>query len=344
MPVANLVKRLRDSQGLANLVGEAPAFVAAILQIPVMARSERTVMISGETGTGKEIVARAIHYLSDRAPYPFVPVNCGSLPDTLLEAELFGHEAGAFTDARGRRAGLIEEAERGTLFLDEVDQLSYRAQVALLRVLQDKFFRPLGSAEERQANVRFLAASNASLTEVVRSRAFRADLYYRLSVFEVVLPALRERRTDILLLAEHFVQKHSSPHKLPLNFSAAAQRALLASDWPGNVRELENAVIRSIEFCEGDSIEVADLGLKAGVSSDYETLKVNDSIAPTEAGTFRELKKRTIDAFERQYLTKLMTDQRGNVARASRISGKERRDLGKLLKKHSINPKAFSSA
>ena len=344
MPLANLVKRLRDSQGLANLVGEAPAFVAAILRIPVMARSERTVMISGETGTGKEIVARAIHYLSDRAPYPFVPINCGSLPDTLVEAELFGHEAGAFTDARGRRAGLIEEAERGTVFLDEVDQLSYRAQVALLRVLQDKFFRPLGSAEERHANVRFLAASNASLTEVVRSRAFRPDLYYRLSVFEVVLPPLRERRTDILLLAQHFVRKHSSPDKLPLNFSAAAQGALLASDWPGNVRELENAVIRSIEFCEGGSIEVADLGLNAGTSGDYETPKVNDSIAPTGASTFQELKKRTIEAFERQYLTKLMTEQRGNIARASRISGKERRDLSKLLKKHSIDPKLFTPA
>jgi DNA-binding NtrC family response regulator len=338
--MSNLVKLLRDSRAIANLVGESPEFLAAISRIPAIARSEHTVMIAGETGTGKEIVARAIHYLSERAPYPFVPVNCGSLPDTLLEAELFGHEPGAYTDARDRRSGLIEEAERGTLFLDEVDQLSYRAQVSLLRVLQDKTFRHLGGAEERQANVRFVAASNACLDKIVRSHAFRPDLYYRLSVFDIVLPPLRERQVDILLLAQHFVRKHSNPDTQSLDLSAAAQSALLANEWPGNVRELENTIIRAIEFCDGSSIGVADLGLKTNAPPEYET---HLDVAPAVTSTFRELKKLTIEAFERQYLTNLMTEQRGNIARASRVAGKERRDLSKLLKKHSINPKLFFS-
>src|SRR5215472_4396066 len=200
-----LIQHLRDSQALAKLVGEAPAFAKAIKQLPAVAKSGATALITGETGTGKELVARAIHYLSARTSQPFVAVNCGSLPDTLLEDELFGHERGAFTGAHVRRDGLIAQAEKGTLFLDEVDTLPAKAQIDLLRVLQDKRFRTIGSSVEHKADVRIVAATNAPLELLVQSGGFRADLYYRLSVFPIFLPVLRDRREDIPALAAHFL-------------------------------------------------------------------------------------------------------------------------------------------
>src|SRR5262245_12109811 len=183
-----LVRQQRITHGLANLIGEAPIFKHAIATVQVVARSDMAVLVSGETGTGKELIARAIHYLSARASHPFVGVNCGSLTDTLLEDELFGHERGAFTYAQQRRVGLVAQAERGTLFLDEIDTLSQRGQVALLRLLQDKVFRPLGAQREYAADVRFVAATNAPLVAAMSSGAFRADLYYRLCVFTIALP------------------------------------------------------------------------------------------------------------------------------------------------------------
>jgi transcriptional regulator with PAS, ATPase and Fis domain len=195
----------------------------------------RELIVVGETGTGKELVARAIHYLSANAEFPFVAINCGSLPDSLIEDELFGHERGSFTDARLKRQGLIAQAEKGTLFLDEVDTLAPKAQVDLLRVLQDKTFRPIGSSTEHRANVRMLAASNTRLDEVVRTAGFRADLYYRLCVFSIHLPRLRDRKEDVILLAQHFLQKHVPADKEGLGipqmslcrFSLSTQR----SEW-----------------------------------------------------------------------------------------------------------------
>jgi len=189
-----VVRAHRESAALEKLIGVSSEFQRAIETANVAARSDATVLITGETGTGKELFARAIHYVSERAANPFVAVNCGSLTDTLLEDELFGHERGAFTDAQLRRRGLIAQAGTGTLFLDEVDVLSARGQVALLRVLQDKVYRPLGSQQECYADVRFVAATNARLSELVEAGSFRADLYYRLCVFAVSLPPLRERQ------------------------------------------------------------------------------------------------------------------------------------------------------
>ena len=188
-----LVDRFRNAGALSNLVGGAPSFVEAISQIPAITKSDASVQIRGETGTGKELVARAIHYMSGRDRFPFVALNCGSFPDTLFEDELFGHERGAFTGAHGRREGLIAQAKKGTLFLDEVDTLSQKAQVDLLRVLQDKRYRAIGSATEQEADLRILAATNATLEDLIRTAHFRADLYYRLCIFTVDLPPLRER-------------------------------------------------------------------------------------------------------------------------------------------------------
>jgi DNA-binding NtrC family response regulator len=291
--------------------------------------------MAGETGTGKELFARAIHDASPRAASRFVPVNCGSLPDTLFEDELFGHHRGAFTDARTRRSGLLAQAEGGTLFLDEVEALTPRAQVALLRVLQEKTIRPLGSDVEHRIDVRFVAATNVSLEQLVREKTFRADLHYRLAVLCLRLPALRERRDDIEDLACHFVAKHSPPGRPAPRLSPAALLAMRTMDWPGNVRELENAVIRGIWLARGGVIELEDMGLAANADAPR-------AAAPATAGPFKELKRQIIHAFEREYLIGLMAMHGGNVTRAAKTARKERRELGRLLKKHQLSPQDFS--
>ena len=328
-------ERAQDDKGMGGLIGRAPAFRDVVSKLPTLAKAEGSVLISGETGTGKELVARAVHELSPRARYPFIPVNCGALVDTLLESELFGHERGAFTDAHARRQGLISQAARGTLFLDELDTLTPRAQVGLLRFLQDRTFRALGSAVEQQADVRFVAATNTRLDGLVKSGAFRADLYYRVSVLCVTLPPLRERREDILPLAEHFVAKHGG---VPVSLSAAAVEALLAWDWPGNVRELESAVTRALAVAGSGQIEPADLDLPATRGETGAMPLLTDA-----SSSYKIQKRRVIDCFERQYLMKLMTDHQGNVTQAAQAAGKERRDLGKLLKRHGLDARLFAS-
>jgi DNA-binding NtrC family response regulator len=343
----SLIERLRDAQALAKLLGEAPAFLKAIQHLPNVAKSEATALITGETGTGKEMVARAIHYLSPRAGFPFIPVHCGSLPDTLLEDELFGHERGAFTDAHTQRLGLIAQVEKGTLFLDEVEAMSLKAQVALLRVLQDKRFRALGSSREQRADIRVVAATNAPLEQLVQAGIFRADLYYRLCVFSVHLPPLRERKEDIMTLARHFLKKHAlgtawrgvcDKAGPELQLAPDACEALLAYDWPGNVRELESAIIRGIHLSQTNLIEIKDLGIPSARES-RQHLPV--TIVSTEARSFKVMKQRMIESFEREYLNRLMREHRGNVSQAAAAAGKERRELGKLLKKHRIDPRLF---
>jgi len=332
-----LVRRLRDSQSHARLVGTAPAFLKSIAQLPAIARSDAAVLIGGETGTGKELVARAVHYLSDRAPFPFVAVNCGALPDTLLEDELFGHERGAFTDAHAKKTGLLAHAEKGTLFLDELDTLSARAQIVLLRMLQDKQYRPVGAGAEQQADVRILSATNAALDQLVERGAFRADLYYRLCVFSIRLPPLRERVEDISRLATHFVRTHTREGTPLLTLTPEAMECLLAHSWPGNVRELENAIIRAIHISEDRThLTVEDLGLPPQPAHADEP-----GPAGRTAGVFQTLKRQAIESFERAYLTRLMADHQGNISRAARAAGKERRDLGKLLKKCRIDPRTY---
>jgi transcriptional regulator with PAS, ATPase and Fis domain len=334
-----LIRDLRETQALAKLIGEASPFKKALSRVPAAARSDHTVLIGGETGTGKELVARAIHYSSARAMFPFVGVNCGGLPDTLLEDELFGHERGAFTGAWQRRSGLIAQAEKGTLLLDEVEALSDRGQVVLLRVLQDQMFRPLGASQERQAQVRFLAATNVPLEPRVKAGTFRSDLYYRISVFSIDLPPLRARREDILALAAHFLRKHTPPDRSGLTLSAAANAALLTFDWPGNVRELENAIVRGIGNCQAEAIEVDDLVLPNSVPGGLGPAPDDRTLRP-----FKALKKLAVEAFEKEYLVRLMSEHRGNVTRAAHGAEKDRRELGRLLKKYSIDPKRFAPA
>jgi DNA-binding NtrC family response regulator len=313
------------------LVGTARIFREAIAPIPVIAKSTRPVLIGGETGTGKELVARAIHAASDRANFPFVAVNCGSLVDTLVDDALFGHEAGAFTDARVKREGLIARAGGGTLFLDELEALSAKGQVTLLRVLEDDAFRALGSSRLEQANVRFVSATNSPLEGAIKTGAFRADLYYRLCVFAINLPPLRERPDDVLTLAHHFLREHAAAEPAAIEMDESARRALAGYHWPGNVRELENTIIRAIYLRKGSAISAADLGLPFHAAA---------TAAPGER-SFHVLKQETIATFERRYLERVMHEHGGNITHAAVATGKERRELGRLLKKHRIDPQSF---
>jgi DNA-binding NtrC family response regulator len=331
-----LLDRFRHAGAFSNLVGGAPSFVDAVSQIPAIARSDAAVLIRGETGTGKELVARAIHYISGRSRFPFVALNCGSFTDTLFEDELFGHVRGAFTGAHERRDGLIAQARKGTLFLDEVDTLSQKAQVDLLRVLQDKRYRAIGSAAEQEADTRILAATNAALEDLIRVGRFRADLYYRICIFTVDLPPLRERSEDILRLAAHFLEKHRVARKPAPRLSAAASAALLSYEWQGNVRELENAILRAVHLCPGDVIEIVDLGLLSRAEKSALAEKCS-----AKSLSYSAAKRKAIAMFEKEYLTRLIAEQDGNISQAARIAGKDRSDLGKLLKKHSLDPKFF---
>lgn len=258
----SLTAALKEKLGLKQLVGESPEFLAEIKKIPLVAQCDASVLISGETGTGKELFARAIHYLSPRASKPFIPVSCGAVPVELLENELFGHYRSAFTGASTSQLGLINEADGETLFLDEIDCLPLLAQAKCLRFLQEKEYRPLGSTKLYKADIRVIAATNVNLEELVREGKLRQDLYYRLDLLPVMLPPLRRRRRDIPLLARHFLAKYASEFKRPVvDFSSEALEKLLRYDWPGNVRQLEHTVQRAILLCEGGVLGADDIVL-----------------------------------------------------------------------------------
>jgi DNA-binding NtrC family response regulator len=250
------IRDLKEQLGLKQFIGESQALLDEIKKIPAVARCAASVLIAGETGTGKEICARAIHYLSPRSGGPFVAVNCGAIPPELAENELFGHDPGAFTSALTSSAGLVREAEGGTLFLDEIDSLPVMAQVKLLRLLQEKEFRPLGARRTCKADLRVIAATNADLEEALRAGRFRQDLYYRLNVLTLNLPPLRNRHGDVPLLSRYFVAKFTTELGQPAKaLSPEAMQKLVLYEWPGNVRELEHVIERTLILSEHASIQ-----------------------------------------------------------------------------------------
>jgi len=326
---ASPAQALLEKFGLKHFVGESPAFLDEIGKIPLVAGCDAGVLISGETGTGKELCARAVHYLSPRAAKPFIPVNCGAIPQELVENELFGHEREAFTGATSAQAGLLQEANGGTLFLDEVDCLPPLAQTKLLRFLQEKEYRPLGSRKVRQADVRVIAAANCDFEAAVASGKLRADLYYRLNVIPLKLPPLRERREDIPLLARHFLARSAARFGKSLEgFSAEAMQALVCHDWPGNVRELENAVERAAVMCARTVVQACDL-----------TIRKPDAAPPRRS--FREMKAQIVAQFERTYLRELLVTHDGNITKAAQTAQKNRRAFWQLLRKHRIDVRDF---
>ncbi|HEX8846867.1 MAG TPA: sigma-54 dependent transcriptional regulator [Pyrinomonadaceae bacterium] len=322
--------KLTSHFGMRQFIGKAPSFLATIEKIPRVASCDAPVLLSGETGTGKEMCARAIHYLSPRANKPFIPVNCGSIPAELFENEMFGHEPGAFTDARKSRRGLIAEAEGGTLFLDEVDSLPPAAQVKLLRFLQDRQYRPLGASQYRQANTRILAASNQNLLRKVREQSFREDLYYRLKVITLNLPLLSERREDIMLIASHFLTTAACEYNRPImRFAHDAVQKLNSHSWPGNVRELENAIRQAVILADGPVLRARDIHLSTDVPE-------QEAPAPLIEESFKAAKARVIETFERNYLSDIVAACDGNISRAARAAKKDRRSFFELLKKHDL--------
>lgn len=317
--------------GKLRVVGDSSAFKNSMRLIERVARCDAPVLIQGETGVGKELAARAVHYLGARRQHPFVPVNCGALPDSLVENELFGHERGAYTDARESRDGLIAQAEGGALFLDEVEALSAKAQVALLRFLQDRQYQPLGSRRSRQADVRIVAACNTDLQALACQGQFRMDLLYRLSVVVIRLPPLRQRRDDIRPLAEEFIRQTCERYGLSAKLLHPTTLAWMAQyEWPGNVRELENFVHQACVTSEGRWIRPSGHG---DDHSDGPQDGADSDVMPS----FNQAKAATIVEFEKQYLERLMSACEGNVTRAARRAGKERRALGKLLKRYGIH-------
>ncbi|HEU5135657.1 MAG TPA: sigma 54-interacting transcriptional regulator [Steroidobacteraceae bacterium] len=336
-----------------TLLGESPAFLGMLANIERYAACDATVLIDGETGTGKELAARAIHYLSERGDGPFIPINCGSIPDALFGSEFFGCVRGAFTDAREARRGLIAQAEGGTLFLDELETLSTAGQVALLRFLQDREYRPLGAAQPSVADVRVIAATNADLTTLVAERQFRQDLLYRLKLLTLDVPPLRARGDDAVLLAGAFLRKLSHDYQRPEpRLHPGAVAALRAHEWPGNVRELENLLHR--EFLLADDQEMylptlrgdlrdshAERRVKARRSADLAQRPGPVAQLPSAGIAFREAKARVVADFEREYVRALLELAGGNVSKAARLAGKERSRFNRMMRKYQLSARAF---
>jgi DNA-binding NtrC family response regulator len=288
----------------------------------IAARRDASALIIGSTGTGKELVARAIHYNSDRRDAPFVPINCSAIPETLLESELFGHQKGAFTGAHETRRGLLEEAQGGTVFLDEINTLSPNLQVKLLRVLQERVVRRVGGRENIAIDIRLVSASNLDLEEAVKHGEFRQDLFYRLSVVPVRLPDMKDRREDIPLLVNHFLQKFSQQHGEPARrFSSEAMRVLMTHSWPGNVRELENAVEHALTMGNGDILTMDDL--PSSVTSperDIVEEAVLDNVPLAEV--------------ERRYIIKILEKMGSHQIKTAQILGIDRRTLYRRLRQY----------
>jgi two-component system response regulator AtoC len=320
-----------------NLVGRSPAMAEVYRLLEQAAKLDITVLLAGETGTGKELAARAVHFHGGRRERRFVPVNCGALPGELVESELFGHARGAFTGAAGAKTGLFEEAEGGTLFLDEIGELPLAVQVKLNRVLQEKEIRRVGDVKPIPVDVRVIAATHRELKAEVQAGRFREDLFYRLNVFPVRLPPLRERREDIPLLAAHFLAKHAHALRRELTaFDPEALRALAGYAWPGNVRELENAVERAVALAEGSRVTVRDL--PADVTGGQSGAIPAELLAGMP---YRDAVDLARDRVSREYLAALLQEFEGNVTRAAERAGMERESLHRLLKRYGIRSDDF---
>ncbi|MDF0675609.1 MAG: sigma-54 dependent transcriptional regulator [Nitrospira sp.] len=327
-----------------KLIGTSRCFLQVKSKIPLLSRSKSTVLISGETGTGKELFARALHYSSERSGKPFVPVNCAALPDQLVENELFGHSKGAFTGALVEKQGLFHEADGGTLFLDEINSLNMVAQSKLLRVLQDQEFRPLGSTKSRVVDVKIVAATNTDLRYLVKARQFREDLFYRLNVLSVVLPPLRDRREDIPELARQFLKRSAEEFgKGDVQLSTDAIKKLMNYAWPGNVRELQSVIHHAAAMAMGDALEGQDLDLPDHEPTGSAVTCVPEGIVIDQCG-FQAMKIKMIDEFERAYLSQMLSTHQGNISKAARAARKERRAFQRLLHKHGLDRRSFSAA
>ena len=315
------------------IIGTGPWIKELYDRIAMVAATDVTVAIFGESGTGKELVARTIHNSSPRHDAPFVVVNCAAIPEALIEDELFGHVRGAFTDATRDREGLLAAAHAGTLFLDEIGELPLALQGKLLRVLQSQEFRRIGDDQDRRVDVRIVTATNRDLDQLVARGSFRQDLYYRINVFPMHMPPLRDRPEDIALLVHHFIAKYRGRLGKPIDgIAPGALRRFASYDFPGNVRELENKVHQAMVVAAGPVISDGDVALPVGRTA---------SLRPDITRPFRELKQEAIDGFEKAYLTELLRAHHGNLAQAARAASMDRKNLWALVVRHGLDREQF---
>lgn len=357
--LANEIARILG-QLQVSLLGESPAFIRLLDQVARFAGSEARLLVHGETGTGKELIARAIHEASPRRDGPFVPVNCGAIPDSIIGSELFGQSPQVVPGERRSKCGLVAQANGGTLFLDELESLSPRAQVALLRFLQDHEYRPLGAPEACTTDVRVISATSADLDAMAERGEFRSDLLYRLNGIAVVLPPLRQRGEDVVLLAEAFLQRTSERYGVSAKvLHADAPSTLKAYHWPGNVRELENFILREFLMtdehelrCESLLEKCVDRTAHSATDESFDesfiepdaSTEVSETSGKLTALTFRVAKARMIEKFERAYVSELLARAGGNVSLAARLAGKERSRLGRLVRKYRLSANEFRAA
>ncbi len=320
---------------MRGVIGESNALLELYRIVDRVADTTCTVLVTGESGTGKELVAQAVHYASGRSAAPFVAVNCGAIPEALLESELFGHVRGAFTGAHATKTGRIAQAQGGTLFLDEIGELPLSLQVKLLRVLQTRQYSPVGDTRTMTADIRIVAATNVNLEDAVRMGNFREDLYYRLNVINLLVPALRERSEDVPLLVQHFLRAacERMGRDNPPSISRAAAQLLGEYSWPGNVRELENTIERAVLLCNGDSIEPKDL------SSKICGLGPERRVTPKLPDTGINLRS-AVESFENQLIRQALERTRWNKKQAANLLGLNRTTLVEMLKRKRIAPHA----
>lgn len=321
-----LVALEQKSTQFGGMIGQCPKMEEVFSTIRKVASADVPVFVTGESGTGKELVARAIHALSMRNDRSFVPINCGAIPENLLESELFGYEKGAFTGAHARKQGKVEFAHQGTLFLDEIGELPANLQVKLLRFLQEKVIQRVGGRDDIPVDARVVSATNADIAKAINEGAFREDLYYRTSVIAIHLPPLRERGSDIMLLANLFLKRFcDGSNRKVRGFSSDAEKRLVSHDWPGNVRELENRIQRAVIMTDSPLLEPKDLGFLDAASA--------GSVPHDEKMTLKEARERV----ERDLISLAIKEQNGNIAKAADSLGVSRPTLYDLMKKHGLN-------
>jgi DNA-binding NtrC family response regulator len=334
----NLQRRIKEEEPFHNLIGTSLAMQRIYQTIRMIAKTDVTVLITGESGTGKDLAARAIHSLSPRSSGQYVAVNCPTLPESILESELFGHRKGAFTDARSDKIGLFEEARAGTLYLDEIGDIAPSIQTKLLRVLQEKEIRPLGQTKSIKVDVRVIASTNRNLREKIRSQEFREDLFYRLNVLSLHMPPLRARREDIPLLVEHFLERYCKEFdKALLSLSPELMDQLLRRNWEGNVRELENFIKRIILLSTGNVVQSYEVGW---TDEPLNECVVDGSV---RALPYKEAKQRVLQRFHAEYLCDLLRRHNGNVTHSAQECGLERQALQQIIRRYGLKSKDFRS-
>ena len=332
-----LRESLAKQKAYPSIIGSSPTIKSILNQIKQVAKSMATILIQGESGTGKELVAKAIHAYSDRCEKPFVTVDCTAIPEQIIESELFGHEKGAFTGAWRDKRGLVDEANQGTLFLDEIGELNTGMQAKLLRLLQEGEYKPVGGLNTKHADVRFVAATNHDLKELVVQRQFREDLFYRLNVISLRLTTLRERRDDIPLLVRHFIEAYSRLNSKEIRaIEPEAMSMLMARHWPGNVRELENVIERGVILCQSDQIRLEDF--MTDVEHTESLPYFNETIFSLP---FKEAKEAVIRAFHRQYVQAILQQNRGNISKAAEQAGLQRQYLHRIIRHERLDAESF---